>query len=262
MTLRNFNDRTDVGVTDACSACLPHRLPAQGALFARPSRLRHGYPHDRQDSALRTVLQQTEAWADEWSRGRCGGDGGRRQSPSVHPETTLLRAEQLYCKGCTRDSASFRARRGAAQVNQLGCEGAVMNPEHLDLTSLEKAISRLEEGLAGYLADTSQTLIRDGLIQRFEFTYEISHRTLKRFLEAVSATPGRYDAMAFQDVIRAGNAQNLLLGSWPDWRRYREMRSRTSHTYDEQVALEVVTGIPTFLTEVCYLRDQLKARLS
>jgi hypothetical protein len=38
------------------------------------------------------------------------------------------------------------------------------------------------------------------------------------------------------------------------------MRSKTSHTYDEDVALELVSGIPMFMAEASYLRDQIKAR--
>ncbi len=73
---------------------------------------------------------------------------------------------------------------------------------NLDLRPLSSAISRLQEGLAHYQKDTSDTQIRDGLIQRFEFTYEIAHKTLKRYLEFASATPEEYDNMPFQDLIR------------------------------------------------------------
>jgi nucleotidyltransferase substrate binding protein (TIGR01987 family) len=100
------------------------------------------------------------------------------------------------------------------------------------------------------------------LIQRFEFTYEISHKMLKRCLKAISANPIEFDDMSFQDLIRSGNEQNLLMGAWPDWKRYREMRSKTSRTCDEDVALEVVGGIPSFLAEVEVLRDRIKARLA
>lgn len=132
----------------------------------------------------------------------------------------------------------------------------------LDISPLDKALARLDEGLARYRLDVSDTQIRDGLIQRFEFTYELSHKMLKRYLEAVSPTPAQYDGMPFQDLIRTGNEQGLLRGDWPAWRQYREMRGMTSHTYDEDVALEVVAGIPDFLAEAAYLRDQLKARLA
>ena len=137
-----------------------------------------------------------------------------------------------------------------------------MADDKLDLSPLDRAIDRLNEGLVRYQQDISDTQIRDGPIQRFEFSYEISHKMLKRYLEFASPTPEQYEEMMFQDLIRSGNEQGLLLGSWPDWKRYRSMRSKTSHTYDEDVALEVVGGIPTFLEEARYLRDQIKARLA
>ena len=137
-----------------------------------------------------------------------------------------------------------------------------MADTRLDIRSLEKAVDRLQEGLDRYRRDTTDTQIRDGLIQRFEFTYELSHKMLKRYLEATSASPEQYDAMPFPDLIRSGNEQGLLLGDWPRWRAYREMRSRTSHTYDEEVALAVVAGIPDFLEEAVQLRDRLRARLA
>ncbi len=131
----------------------------------------------------------------------------------------------------------------------------------LDINPLLKATTRLEEGWGTYQCDKTQTLIRDGLIQRFEFTYEIAHKMLKRYLESISPTPGEYDSMPFQDLIRSGNEQGLLLGDWPKWRGYRDMRSKTSHTYDEEIALKVVDKIPSFIEEVRYFRDELSQRL-
>lgn len=136
-----------------------------------------------------------------------------------------------------------------------------MNDENeivkLDFSPLINAIERLKEGLIRYQTDISDIQIRDGLIQRFEFTYELSHKMLKRYLAQISPNPEQYDSMSFQDLIRSGNEKGLLLGEWKDWKTYREMRSRTSNTYDEDVALNVVEGIPQFLQEVVYLVEQL-----
>ena len=131
----------------------------------------------------------------------------------------------------------------------------------LNITPLARAVARLDEGLRRYLQDTSDEQIRDGLIQRFEFTYELSHKMLKRFLEAASANPAAFDAMDFQTLIRSGNEQGLLLGDWPAWRTWRNLRARTSHTYNENVALEVVAAIPGFLDEARQLLDRLTERI-
>jgi hypothetical protein len=60
-------------------------------------------------------------------------------------------------------------------------------------------------------------------------------------------------------LIRAGNARGLLRSNWPAWRRFREMRTRTGHTYD---ASQVVASIPTFLEEAERLYAELQRRLT
>lgn len=131
----------------------------------------------------------------------------------------------------------------------------------LDISPLVQAVARLAEGLERHRREPQDEQLRDGLIQRFEFTYEISHRMLRRYLRMVAASPGAFDQMPFQDLIRAGNEQGLLRGDWPTWRRYRDMRARTSHTYAAAVAAQVAAGIPDFLAEANHLRDQLQQRL-
>ena len=132
----------------------------------------------------------------------------------------------------------------------------------LDIGPLERAIARLAEGLQRHRHTPADDQLRDGLIQRFEFTYELSHRMLRRYLRATAPSPDAYDAMPFQDVIRTGNEQGLLRGDWQAWRRYRDMRARTSHAYMAAIAEQVAASIPDFLEEATYLRDQLRRRLA
>jgi nucleotidyltransferase substrate binding protein (TIGR01987 family) len=131
-----------------------------------------------------------------------------------------------------------------------------------DPSPLVNATARLHEGLTRYERDTADEQIRDGLIQRFEFTYELCHRMLRRYLREVAASPDEVDRMGFADLIRAGNAAGLLRGDWVDWRRYCDMRARTSHAYDVRVALEVVAGIPGFVSEAQYFCDALVLRMA
>ncbi|MEY3642539.1 MAG: hypothetical protein RLZZ149_467, partial [Pseudomonadota bacterium] len=95
-------------------------------------------------------------------------------------------------------------------------------------------------------------------IQRYEFTYEISHKMLKRHLEMTAPNPDIYDSMSFADLIRSGNEQALLRSDWTKWKVYREMRAKTSHTYDENTAVEVVSVISDFILEAQYLLDRLQ----
>lgn len=130
----------------------------------------------------------------------------------------------------------------------------------LDFTPLRNAIARLDEGLKRYLADPADIQIRDGLIQRFEFTYDLSHKSLRRAIETASANPEAIDHFTFPELIRTGCEQGLLAGDWGNWKRYREKRNTTSHTYDEQKALEVVGVIPEFLEEAKALQQRLRTR--
>ena len=132
----------------------------------------------------------------------------------------------------------------------------------LDISPFSKAVDRLAEGLARYQTDTTDDQIRDGLIQRFEFTYELSHKMLKRFLEEISPSPETIDQAAFSDLIRMGNEQGLLKSEWKIWRYFRDIRNITSHTYDLAKAIEVVEGIPAFLAETEHLRERLTQRLA
>lgn len=82
------------------------------------------------------------------------------------------------------------------------------------------AIGRLREGLDRHRREANDEQLRDGLIQRFEVTYELCHRTLRRFIRETAASPDEVDRMPFQDLIRTASQQGLLKGDWPDWRRY------------------------------------------
>ena len=130
----------------------------------------------------------------------------------------------------------------------------------LDISSFVNAVRRLREGLVRYERDATDEQIRDGLIQRFEFTYELSHKVLRRFLKEIAASPDEIDRLPFADLIRTGSAQGLLRGDWPAWRGFREMRARTSHTYDTKVAVQVASAIPAFLEEAEHLYAELQRR--
>lgn len=130
----------------------------------------------------------------------------------------------------------------------------------LDFSTLLNAIDRLGEGLARWRQDVSDTQIRDGLIQRFEFTYDLSHKMLRRALAESAANPEEIDRLSFPELIRTADEQGLLLGTWTEWRLYREMRNITSHSYDEAKALQVAAAIPAFLAEAQGLAARLTAR--
>ena len=81
----------------------------------------------------------------------------------------------------------------------------------LDYTSLANAIAQLEKSLVyahspAALADAGlREQLRNSVIQCFKFTYELSWKMLKRFLEATEASAADLDLATFQSLIRLGN---------------------------------------------------------
>lgn len=138
----------------------------------------------------------------------------------------------------------------------------------LDTSSLMRAIAQLEQSLAYYHSDIVQSdpglvlQLRAAAIQAFEFTYELSWKMLKRYLEMTAPDPQEIESMAFADLIRSGCERGLLMSDLTQWKQFRYERSITSHTYDEQKSIAVFEGIPSFLQEAQYLLLQLNKRVA
>jgi nucleotidyltransferase substrate binding protein (TIGR01987 family) len=127
----------------------------------------------------------------------------------------------------------------------------------LDFSSLAKAIKSLAAALKAASSRPDDEFIRDASIQRFEYTYELCVRSLRRHLEAISDSPAEIDALGFRDMIRAG-AERGLLKSEERWFGYRELRNITSHVYDPKKAAQVFNGLNAFLRDAKALHTQLR----
>lgn len=129
----------------------------------------------------------------------------------------------------------------------------------VDLSPLQRAVARLEEGLGEFRSEPTRTIVRDGLIQRFEFTYDLAPKILRRVLVADSNTPAEIEAMTFPALMRAAFEKGLVDEAWQSWLDYREKRNITSHAYDESLAKGVAMLIPAFLAEVRGLLERLES---
>ena len=65
----------------------------------------------------------------------------------------------------------------------------------LILTPLENAINSLNIAFVEYQKDNSNEFVRDSVIQRFEYTYELCIKMLKRYLELNASSKGEVDLM-------------------------------------------------------------------
>lgn len=126
----------------------------------------------------------------------------------------------------------------------------------LDYTSFEDALQQLDLGLAEAESDKKSELLRDGVIQRFEYSHELALKFIRRALETVFGDP--VDQMPYNDVLRTALERGLIMNIEP-WLGYRAARNKTSHTYDASVASEVFRSARPFLTDARALLQQLHA---
>jgi len=123
------------------------------------------------------------------------------------------------------------------------------------ITPLEKAIQTLDE----ILVMPKDVIVRDATIQRFEYTFELAIKFLKRYLETLPEGQD-VDQLNYRDLIRLG-AEAGVVENVEAWFDYREARNVTSHAYNENKADEVYEAAKKFLPDVKFLLAQLQSRL-
>ena len=140
---------------------------------------------------------------------------------------------------------------------------AEMNRElpDIDLSPLERALGRFEVAITAWDAAPSDDLIRDAVIQRFEFTYELSIRMLLRYLRHAAHSDDDVNQLTFKELIRRASDLKLVRGDVLVWLDFRQARTDTVHTYNENRAVEVAGAAKTFAGEARFLLDRLKEKI-
>jgi len=119
------------------------------------------------------------------------------------------------------------------------------------LTNFIKAYSKLQEAVEpirnnknkGYWVRLSEEsfvddLVKDGVIQRFEYAHELAWNVMKDFLEA-SGNVGLYGS---RDATREALSKGLLENG-DIWMDMIKSRNKTSHTYNEETAEQIYDKI-------------------
>ena len=119
------------------------------------------------------------------------------------------------------------------------------------ITDLEKAVHKLNESLKrDYMQDD---IVIDATIQRFEFTYELSWKLMKSYLEYKGNLEGSNPRAAIQESFREG-----IITEGEIWLQMLQDRNLTSHTYDEGTAIKIYNNIKN---EYAKLFEQLLGRM-
>ena len=113
-----------------------------------------------------------------------------------------------------------------------------MSDNEQKLENYRNALNRLNEGISSI--DKKSDLERDGLIQRFEFTFELAWKTLKGIFEDEGLTGLNSPKTVLREAFSAGLIEDEEL-----WLLMLNDRNSTSHVYNEKLAIEICNHIIT-----------------
>jgi len=123
-------------------------------------------------------------------------------------------------------------------------------------SNYEKAFLRLQQGMRILKSEPDNILMQAGLIQMFEFTFELSWKVLKDFLEEEG-----FSVQSPKSTIRQA-FQSGYISSVDDWLQALADRNLTVHTYDDSTAVSVVNDvINKYLPMLGKMYYDFKARL-
>jgi nucleotidyltransferase substrate binding protein (TIGR01987 family) len=120
----------------------------------------------------------------------------------------------------------------------------VLNPKDLQLEELQKALRRLKEALAHPKND----ITRDSVIQRFEFTVELSWKVLQKRLKSSGIAEALTPKNVFREAARLG-----IVADPEAWIHFIDERNLSSHTYKEKLAEQVYASaqkLPPFVDQL------------
>ncbi len=120
----------------------------------------------------------------------------------------------------------------------------------LDLTNIKNAIATLEEAINYYNTDVEppiKNMYADSCIQRFEYTYELSWKIMKKYLKLFFNKTEQ--ELTVKNIFRYMQGYGLI-EDWTKWVEYNDARNNTSHEYNLNKAQFVLSVLQSFLGDV------------
>lgn len=113
-----------------------------------------------------------------------------------------------------------------------------MNQE-INFDALAKALETFKEAID---KENPSQLERDGIIQRFGYTFELCWKSIRKLLLHLGR---QYVSSSPKPLFRDAHQENLIQDV-EVWFRFIDARNRTSHTYNKKTADEVYQDIQDF----------------
>ena len=145
-------------------------------------------------------------------------------------------------------------RTDAALLQNIEKDGiCLLDRYNTNFENLTNAVERLHEGVQAYQENPAK-IIRDGVIQRFEFTCELAWKTTREFLLDQGFTELNSPKATMRKAFSYG-----LIDDEQAWIALLNARNQTSHLYDDATAQEIYSQIESeFVSLFDKLIEQLK----
>ena len=118
----------------------------------------------------------------------------------------------------------------------------------------ERALASLQELVPSYLEDKENIILRDAMIQRFEYSTEAFWKYLKAYL----SIEHNLSANSPREVIRTGLKAKLYSEEISkELLQILDDRNLTSHTYVEELAESIAGRIPAYSKNMHAVMNQL-----
>jgi nucleotidyltransferase substrate binding protein (TIGR01987 family) len=118
-----------------------------------------------------------------------------------------------------------------------------------------KACSQLKEAVELTQQRSLSKLEEQGLIQAFEYTFELAWNTLKDYFEA----QGETEIHGSRDALRLAFKRGLIEDG-ETWMDMIKSRTLTSHTYNEDVAEKIAANIISrYFSEFVTLQTKMES---
>lgn len=151
------------------------------------------------------------------------------------------------------DVVMIRAETDSVLLDEIARDGVVLMEKRVTkLDQFRSALGRLKEAVEEYRTSQSQ-VVRDGVIQRFEFTCELAWKSCREYL----LEEGFVGIDSPKGTMRQAFACGLITDE-QGWLGLLQARNLTSHLYSESQAQEIYGRIEA---QYVQLFDMLRKRL-
>jgi nucleotidyltransferase substrate binding protein (TIGR01987 family) len=104
--------------------------------------------------------------------------------------------------------------------------------------NFKKALAKLAEVAASGNIEELSDLEKEGMIQRFEYTFELAWKTLQDILEFKG-----YRDIAGPNPVLEQSLKDGYISDEKQWRNMKKSRELTSHTYNSDTADDIAQNI-------------------